>query len=193
MNKRFSGQKGVLMAADRRSQECSAVTASATRRVVLLGLALALPGTAALGQAIGLSDEIIADPNSGAALFGFDPVAYFLEERAVPGRFLEERAVPGRSQLQTVHAGRVWHFISPANQAAFEADPRPYIPAFGGHDPLGIAAGFAVAGNPQTFVIAENRLFLFRDGNSRAIFLRDPARLDLAERNWPLVRRDMVP
>ncbi len=171
------------MAADRRSQECSAVTASATRRVVLLGLALALPATSALGQAIGLSDEIIADPNSGAALFGFDPVAYFLEERAVPGR----------SQLQTVHAGRVWHFISPANQAAFEADPRPYIPAFGGHDPLGIAAGFAVAGNPQTFVIAENRLFLFRDGNSRAIFLRDPARLDLAERNWPLVRRDMVP
>ncbi|MCZ8376561.1 MAG: YHS domain-containing (seleno)protein [Beijerinckiaceae bacterium] len=171
------------MAADRRGDDSFAVAACATRRLVLLGFALALPIRPALGQAIGLSDEIIADPNSGAALFGFDPVAYFLEERAVPGRV----------QLQTIHAGRVWHFASPANQAAFEADPQPYVPAFGGHDPLGIAAGFAVAGNPQTFAVSDKRLFLFRDDNSRAIFLRDPARLDLAERNWPLVRRDMVP
>ncbi len=171
------------MAGDRRCHDRNRMTARASRRAVLFGLALALPVSAARGQAIGLSDEIIADPNSGAALFGFDPVAYFLEQRAVPGR----------PQLQTVHAGRVWHFASPANQAAFEADPQPYMPAFGGHDPLGIAAGFAVAGNPHTFAVADNRLFLFRDDSSRAIFLREPARLDLAERNWPLVRRDMVP
>lgn len=183
MNERFSEQNGVLMAADRRGQEGLAVTARGTRRFALLGFALALSIPAARGQAIGLSDEIIADPNSGAALFGFDPVAYFLDARAVPGRI----------QLQTVHGGRVWHFASRANQAAFEADPQPYIPAFGGHDPLGIAAGFAVAGNPQTFAISDKRLFLFRDDNSRAVFLREPARLALADRNWPLVRRDMVP
>ncbi|MFY8112583.1 MAG: YHS domain-containing (seleno)protein [Rhabdaerophilum sp.] len=166
------------MAADRHSDG-----GPATRRAILLGLALAMPAGGSFAQAIGLSDEIVADPNSGAALFGFDPVAYFLDQRAVPGR----------ANLQTVYAGRVWHFVSRANQAAFETDPQPYIPAFGGHDPLGIAAGFAVAGNPQTFALAENRLFLFRDEGSRSLFLRDPARLDLAERNWPLVRRDMVP
>lgn len=156
---------------------------SPTRRALLAGLVLALPAGTALSQAIGLSDEIIADPGSGAALFGFDPVAYFLDQRPVPGR----------ATLQSVFAGRVWHFASPANQAAFEADPQPYIPVFGGHDPLGIAAGFAVAGNPQTFVISGNRLFLFRDEGSRMVFLREPARLELAHRNWPLVRRDMVP
>ncbi len=183
MNKRFSTQEGVLMAAEQRYAGLNRRHPALDRRVVLMAFVALLPTPLVLGQGIGLSDEIIADPNSGAALFGFDPVAYFLEQRAIPGR----------SATQTIFAGRVWYFVSKANQAAFEASPHAYIPAFGGHDPLGVAAGFAVAGNPETFAIAANRLILFRDDTSRAAFLREPARLDLANRNWPLVRRDMVP
>jgi hypothetical protein len=183
MNKRFSRQKGVLMAEGQRHAGLSRLAPMPDRRAVLMGFVAVLPTPLVLGQGIGLSDEIIADPNSGAALFGFDPVAYFLEHRAILGR----------SATQTIFAGRVWYFVSKANQAAFEASPKSYLPAFGGHDPLGVAAGFAVAGNPETFAIAANRLMLFRDDTSRAALLREPARLDLADRNWPLVRRDMVP
>ncbi len=154
-----------------------------SRRQVFLAGMLCLAPSAASGQGIRLNDEIVADPNSGAALYGFDAVAYFLEQEAVLGK----------PSIQFVHAGKVWYFHSQANRLAFEATPQPFIPAFGGHDPMGVAAGFAVAGHPETFLIAGNRLFLFRDGQSRQAFVADPARLDLAERNWPLVRRDMVP
>lgn len=155
-----------------------------TRRLAAASLLLALvPGRRVSAQGITLNDEIISDPNSGAALYGFDVVAYFLEQRAVPGR----------TEIQAIHAGKVWYFVSRANKDAFLRGPDAFIPVFGGHDPLGIAAGFAVAGDPQTFTVADNRLLLFRDAASRALLLREPARMDLANRNWPLVRHDMVP
>lgn len=158
--------------------------AGARRRDVLLAaMAMLLPAGQTMAQGIRLNDEIIADPHSGAALFGFDPLSYFVEGRALPGR----------PEVQAIHGGKVWYFQSEANRAAFLAGPALYIPAFGGHDPMGVAAGFAVAGHPETFAFADDKLLLFRGEDTRAQFLREPARLLQAERNWPLVRRDMVP
>ena len=42
-------------------------------------------------------------------------------------------------------------------------DPDVYMPQFGGYDPLGVARGVAVAGNPNVWLIAGERLFLFYD------------------------------
>ncbi len=134
-------------------------------------------------QGISLNDEIIADPITGAALLGFDPVGYFIDNRPVAG----DR---GR---QLTFAGKVWYFASNANKSAFEANPAIYLPAFGGHDPVAIAAGFAVSGSPEFFAIANDKVFLFRHPESRDAFTRDPAINSAAERFWPQVKRDMVP
>jgi len=156
------------------------------KRIALL-LALGLMTLASLSaartQGIRLNDEIIADPVTGAALLGFDPVAYFIDHRAVPGD----------RDRQITFAGKVWYFASTANRTAFEASPATYLPAFGGHDPVAIAAGFALSGSPEFFAIDGNRVFLFRHAESRDAFLRDPTISATAERHWPQVKRDMVP
>jgi len=155
------------------------------RAILLLGLGLTAlaPLCAARAQGIRLNDEIIADPVTGAALLGFDPVAYFIDHRAVPGD----------KDRQITFAGKVWYFASTANRTAFEASPATYLPAFGGHDPVAIAAGFALSGSPEFFAIDGNRVFLFRHAESRDAFLRDPTISMTAERHWPQVKRDMVP
>ena len=151
--------------------------------LLALGLATLAPLSIVTAQGIRLNDEIIADPVTGAALLGFDPVAYFIDHRAVPGA----------RDRQITYAGKVWYFASAANRTAFEANPATYLPAFGGHDPVAIAAGFALSGSPEFFAIDGNRVFLFRHAESRDAFLRDPAIGTTAERHWPQVKRDMVP
>lgn len=178
MTTRLYGQSGVLKAESARRGIAFVLALSCG----LIGLSCVLTRPA-MAQGIRINDDIIADPNTGAALLGFDPVAYFIDQRARKGY----------SDLQTVFAGKVWYFASPANKSAFTVNPDPYLPAFGGHDPVGIAAGFAVSGSPEFFALDNNRIYIFRHAQSRAAFLADPAIREAAERNWPQVRRDLVP
>lgn len=137
----------------------------------------------AQAQGLSLANDIIADPATGAALLGYDPVAYFIDNRAVRGD----------RERQTTFAGKVWYFASSANKSAFQANPDIYLPAFGGYDPIAIASGIAVFGSPEFFVIDNTRVFLFRNTETREAFLRAPDILQSAAHHWPQVKRDMVP
>ncbi|OYU49832.1 MAG: hypothetical protein CFE31_05675 [Rhizobiales bacterium PAR1] len=186
MKARIHRQSGVLKA------ECAVITAKALMRTVFAGLrpltaALLLASFALLApasaQGFRMSEEIVADPNTGAALLGFDPVAYFIEQKAIPGR----------RSIQASYAGKAWYFVSDANRTEFLSNPTNYLPAFGGHDPVAIAAGFVLAGSPEFFAIAGQRVYLFRHPESRDAFLQDPEIGTTAESQWPQVKRHLVP
>src|SRR5580692_1174299 len=83
---------------------------------VAVGLGLAGP----IGAAT--TERIVVDRNSGLAISGFDPVAYFTDAQALQGKGEFEQTV----------AGAVWRFRSAGNSAAFMADPDVYMPRFGG-------------------------------------------------------------
>ena len=51
------------------------------------------------------------------------------------------------------YAGAVWRFSNVGNREAFAARPDVYMPQFGGYDPVGVARGVAVAGNPLVWLI----------------------------------------
>ena len=59
---------------------------------------------------------------SGAAIHGYDPVAYF--EAGEP--------VKGKPRHEAEWNGAKWRFASAANRDAFEADPERYAPQYGG-------------------------------------------------------------
>jgi len=142
------------------------------------GLALAEPIRAVTGE------RIVIDRFSGLAISGFDPVAYFTDGAALPGKGAFEQVV----------AGAPWRFRNAGNQAAFAADPEVYMPRFGGYDPLGVARGVAVPGNPQLWLVRGERLYLFYTPEARDQFAGDPDRtIDAAELQWPAVRRQLVP
>jgi hypothetical protein len=96
--------------------------------------------------------------------------------------------------FEQVFAGVTWRFCNEGNQAAFAADPDVYMPRFGGYDPVGIARGVTVAGDPRVWSIIEGRLYLFYNPENRAAFTADAEDATAtAERQWPVVQRTLSP
>jgi hypothetical protein len=62
------------------------------------------------------------------------------------------------------------------------------MPRFGGYDPLAIARGAAVPGDPRIWLIAGERLYLFYSAENKAAFAADQASaVAEADRQWPAV------
>ncbi len=130
----------------------------------------------------GISDTIVFDPNTGLALFGYDPVAYFSDGQAVLGQ----------AQFESQMAGLVWRFKNQGNQLAFLADPTVYIPQFGGYDGVSITKGQIVDGNPTIFLTLGNALYLFRSIEHRKLF-EDSETLQVeTAQKWPSVKSRLV-
>lgn len=130
------------------------------------------------------TERIVNDPRSGLALYGYDPVAYFIDRAA--------RA--GDREYEFRFAGLTWRFRSEANRAAFERSPDSFVPEFGGYDPLAVGEGIPLEGNPAFFAISEGKLLLFAREESLAKFLANPKNLfDAAANAWPSVQRKLVP
>lgn len=148
---------------------------AATCAVLFSATVQASPLPDGLPDLPGLSELMQRDRRSGLALRGFDPVAY----RSTG------RATPGQSEHELIADGIVWRFASAANLAAFRDAPEIYAPAFGGFDPVGVAAGAIVDSDPQMFAVRDGRLFLFRSADSRARFTSEAGLLSKAEQLWP--------
>ncbi len=84
------------------------------------------------------------------ALRGYDAVAYIADGRATRGN----------AEHSTLHDGAVYRFASAKNQAAFEADPERYLPAYGGFCAFGVSVGAKFDGDPEVFSVVNGRLYL---------------------------------
>src|SRR5262249_12011771 len=139
---------GNTMAARRRARKAAfRLARGGITALALLGiLASVLPIAAAT------TEYIVTDRNSGLAIHGFDPVAYFTDGKPMLGR----------GEFEYAHAGVVWRFRNVGNRSAFAADPEIYMPRYGGYDPVGIGRGVPVAGDPRYWIIVGDRLYLFQ-------------------------------
>lgn len=130
------------------------------------------------------TELVVSDQHTGLALYGFDPVAYFVDGRAREGS----------AKFEWHFAGVVWRFCNEGNRAAFIERPADFVPRFGGYDPLAVARGVPTAGYPSLFVVHGNRLFLFMNEHSRQNFLAGPNEAALAaDAAWLKVTRKLVP
>ena len=84
------------------------------------------------------------------AINGFDPVAYFTENKPVMGE---------KSIAQNWN-GSVWHFASESNKKMFIANPEKYAPQYGGYCAYGWAKGYAVKTEPDAWAIEGGKLYL---------------------------------
>jgi hypothetical protein len=151
----------------------------------LLAAAAAIGGLAAPAAIRAATTElIVVDRNSGIAIGGFDPVAYFIDGVAMPGK----------GDFEASFAGAVWRFRNEGNRGAFLADPDTYLPRFGGYDPTGVARGAAVPGDPRLWVVQGRRLYLFCTAEARDLFAGDAeAVIAAADQRWPSVQRTLSP
>jgi hypothetical protein len=130
------------------------------------------------------TERIVVDWHTGLAIDGYDPVAFYTDGKPMPGS----------PDFEFQYGGAIWRFRNIGNRAAFAARPDVYMPQFGGYDPLGIAHGVAVAGNPSVWSITGGRLFLFRDRERLATFIADAEHITSeAERKWPELQHSLSP
>jgi YHS domain-containing protein len=153
-------------------------------RLALAGVFCAFMLTVPGGSPRALSTElVVADQRSGIALYGFDPVSYYLLGRAEMGS----------QDIQLKFTGVTWQFRSEANREAFRAQPDVYVPRFGGYDPVALTRGAPVPGHPALFVIHDGRLYLFQKPENREAFIAAPqTTIEAARSFWPNARRSLV-
>lgn len=88
----------------------------------------------------------------GLAVEGYDPVAYFKQNKAVKGQ----------KQFSLVTEGITYYFSSAANRDLFIKSPKNYEPQYGGWCAYAMgASGQKVEVDPETFKIVDGKLFLF--------------------------------
>jgi len=129
------------------------------------------------------SRRIVADPFTGLAIDGFDPVSYFVGEQPVKGL----------RRFELDWSGATWRFANAGNRAAFLHAPDVYAPMFGGHGALAIARGYATQGRSRIWAVYQDRLFLFFSPTHRAAWATAPDRyVNDGKAKWPQIK-DRLP
>lgn len=113
------------------------------------------------------------------ALQGYDPVAYFVQKKALKGR----------KEITATHEGVVYYFASQGNKDLFVKNPSAYEPQYGGWCAYAMGAnGEKVEVDPQTFKIVNGKLFLFYNAyfnNTLKSWNKDEANLNKkADASW---------
>jgi YHS domain-containing protein len=115
----------------------------------------------------------------GVAIQGYDPVAYFTQNKAVKGN----------KQFTETVEGITYHFSSAANKELFVKDPKRYEPQYGGWCAYATGAtNEKVEIDPETFKIVGGKLYLFYHSwvnNTLTKWNKDEATLKpKADANW---------
>jgi YHS domain-containing protein len=113
---------------------------------------------------------------NGVAVRGYDPVAYFIEKRAVKGK--PDFAVK-------IEDGAIYYFASAENRAIFIAEPQRYTPQYGGYCAMGAASGVKAQSDPRSFRVLEGKLYLVSNPPNASKWSQDaPNFIKKADANW---------
>lgn len=118
--------------------------------------------------------------DDGIAIKGYDPVAYFTQNKAVKGS----------KDFAVYHQGVTYYFSSAANKESFKANPSKYEPEYGGWCAYAMGEkGEKVSVDPETFKILNGKLYLFYNkyfNNTLKDWNKNEATLKKnADANWP--------
>ena len=124
-----------------------------------------------------------AADNIRLVLKGYDPVAYFTQNKPMKG---------DPKYAYDWDEGR-YHFASARHRDLFAGDPEKYAPQFGGYCTGSMSRGVRNEGDPEGWTIKDGRLYVFGDAKWKAVAEGDPdfipSRLDKARKNWQEKKR----
>ncbi len=140
--------------------------------LVCAGLSLAVP------PAMAAEDPVYTGTFSSLAVSGYDPVAYFTQNKPVKGS--------GDHEFDW--NGATWRFSSAENLATFKADPEKYAPQYGGYCAWAVSQGYTASSIPEAWRIVDGKLYLNYSTEIQARWTKDvPGFIALADTNWPAV------
>jgi YHS domain-containing protein len=119
---------------------------------------------------------LVLKNKDGAAILGYDAVAYFTDNKAAKGN----------PRIQSEYNGAKYYFASAEHKVLFDANPTKYVPAYGGY--CGYAASIDRLSpiSPEWFQIIDGRLVLQHNKKATDLFNQDKAgNIAKADKNWP--------
>lgn len=96
------------------------------------------------------ADPIETGTFNNNAIYGYDTVAYFTQNKAVKGD----------KKITTEWRGALWHFSTEEHKAMFVAEPEKYAPQYGGYCAYAMSDGRLVGIDEDAFTILDGKLYL---------------------------------
>lgn len=135
----------------------------------LLTVALTLPSFAQNKSLLNLD-------KAGVAIQGYDPVAFFTDNKPVKGS----------PQFVTKRDGAIYYFASKEHREMFLKEPAKYEPCYGGYCAYGVSRNKLVEIDVDAFQVVDGKLLLQYSKGVRDDFNKDAkGNLAKAESNWP--------
>lgn len=117
---------------------------------------------------------------NGNAIKGYDPVAYFLQNKAVEGS----------DENNYDWNGSKWRFTSKANLDSFKLSPEKYAPQYGGYCAYGCSENHLAPTDPNAFTIVDNKLYLNYSLKVKELWLKDTTgKIKAADGYWPALNK----
>ena len=119
---------------------------------------------------------LVLKNKDGAAVLGYDAVAYFTDNKAVKGN----------PKFQSEFEGAKYYFASSEHKATFDKEPAKYEPQFGGYCAYGVSHGSRAPVKIEAWQIVNGRLLMQYDLSVKDEFNKDQqGTLKKADQNWP--------
>ncbi len=94
--------------------------------------------------------------------------------------------VAGSGDHASTHGGAKYHFASPEDKTAFDADKAKFAPGFGGYCAFAASQNRLSTSDPKVFEIHEGQLLVFTNEDYKKRFDADPkGNKAKADANWP--------
>jgi YHS domain-containing protein len=115
----------------------------------------------------------------GAAIGGYDPVAFFTESKPVKGT----------ADYNFQWKDAEWHFASQANLDSFKNNPQKYEPQYGGYCAFGTAEGHKAPTEVDTWTVLDGRLYFNYNQDVKKLWDEDrPKYIQQANNNWDKIK-----
>lgn len=137
----------------------------------------------AVAQMAAAADAVNVDSH-GLALQGYDPVAYFTDNKPIKGD----------PKFTASYKGGTYQFASTEHRRMFESNPARYAPQFGGF--CGYAASINKLAPIQVeyFQVLHGRLVLQHNEKAWKLWHQDvEGNLKKADANWPILSQQKPP
>jgi YHS domain-containing protein len=106
--------------------------------------------TMMLFTSIGFSQNYNTD-DSKIALNGYSPVSYL--DLGI--------AQKGLKEYKTTYDGLAYYFTNGDQKKTFEANPKKYLPQYGGYCAFGVSVGAKFRVDPNKFIVKDGKYYLF--------------------------------
>src|SRR6266478_8130400 len=113
--------------------------------------------------------------SNGVILKGYDPVAYFTQNKAVKGS----------SKYQSTYQGAIYYYSSATDLATFKRNPSKYVPQYGGFCADGMRKKQENDIDPTVFFIVKGKLYVCESPAAEKAFrAHEDEDIVTANRNW---------